>query len=414
MIESMPPSSSPRIAFLHDFRAGGAGGTDLLCFLVNSLSSVQPTTKLSILLPSNSLTSYLVDLAKRQVKGGSGTKAFSKAFDRILMSNIERLGSNVEVASYRNTAAGLANETRRCHADILFLCRRSLGCSFPIPWIGYIADLQHRRMPQWFKRIERWHRDRVFSKILTDAPAVVVNAASVVRDIEEYYPGHRARLFALPFCPPADRKLLSNASDSQVCAAYRLPPAYFMISNQFWIHKSHATAFNALRFVRDAGHDVDIVCTGGTHDYRWPKHFSNLKDLIEKNGIRNYVHILGFIPKVDQLAIMRGSLAVIQPTLFEGGPGGGCVYDAVSTRTPSIISDIPVNREVDIGVVRFFRAGSAEDLAAKMIELLVNPPQRLGEEEVFTKLSDRQKELGKLLLKIASTVTQALPDVENA
>jgi glycosyltransferase involved in cell wall biosynthesis len=187
-----------------------------------------------------------------------------------------------------------------------------------------------------------------------------------------------------------------------------------MVSNQFWIHKSHETAFMALRLVRDAGHDVHLVCTGDTSDYRWPEHFNNLKAIIEKNNLRDYVHILGLIPKGDQLAIMRGSLAVIQPTLFEGGPGGGSVYDAVSTRTPCIVSDIPVNREIDIGVVRFFTAGSAEDLAAKMADMLVNPPRKLSEEETFAKLISRQRELGSLLLDIANFVASPRSTVRDA
>jgi glycosyltransferase involved in cell wall biosynthesis len=229
---------------------------------------------------------------------------------------------------------------------------------------------------------------------------VVVNSAAVIRDIEEFYPNHHATLFALPFCPPAKREFFLNASDPDVCTTYHLPASYFMVSNQFWIHKSHETAFMALRLVRDAGYDVHLVCTGNTRDSRWPEHFSNLNAIIEKNKLGNSVYFLGVVPKGDQLAIMRGSLGLVQPTLFEGGPGGGAVYDAVSTGTPSIVSDIPVNREIDIGVVRFFVAGSAEDLASKMIDMIVNPPQLLNGEEAFERLTLRQQEFGNRLLEI--------------
>ena len=335
MTDSMQPCSVPRIALLHDFLAAGAGGTDLLCFLVSSLASVSPETCWSILVPSSGIERSFPALAKRGIKALAGMKTDPGTSDAELMTTITSSGSRVDVINYRDTAAGIAKAMRQCRAEALFLCRRSLGRSFAFPWIGYISDLQHKRMPHWFKGVERWHRDRVFSKILADAPAVVVNAAAVVQDIKEFYPNHRARLFALPFCPPLNLKRLSNASDPEVCAAYQLPASYFMISNQFWIHKSHETAFMALRLVRDAGQDVHLVCTGSTCDYRWPKHFDNLKAIIEKYNLRDYVHILGLIPKGDQLAIMRASRAVIQPTLFEGGPGGGSVHDAVSTRTPS-------------------------------------------------------------------------------
>jgi glycosyltransferase involved in cell wall biosynthesis len=397
-------NSVPRIAIYCDSLAGGAGGIDFLCFFVASLSSVSPGTSWSILIPSNSVARSFAALAKRGLRVLSGMKPYPMISNDELIDAIKSLGARVDIIDYRDTVSGLASAMRQCSAEVLFLCGKSLGRSFPFPWIGYIGDLQHKRLPHFFSKMARWHRDRLFSKLLADAPAVVVNAVAVVQDIGEFYPDHRARLFALPFCPQVNLKRFSNASDSEVRAAYHLPASYFMISNQFWIHKSHETAFMALRLVRDAGHDVHLVCTGSTHDYRWPEHFNNLKAIIEKNNLRDYVRILGLIPKGDQLAIMRGSLAVIQPTLFEGGPGGGSVYDAVSTRTPCIVSDIPVNREIDIGVVRFFAAGSAEDLAAKIVDMLVNPPQKLGEEETFAQLTSRQHELGNLLLDIANIV----------
>jgi glycosyltransferase involved in cell wall biosynthesis len=126
--------------------------------------------------------------------------------------------------------------------------------------------------------------------------------------------------------------------------------------------------------------------------------------LIEEKGLQGYIHILGLIPKRDQLEIMRESLAVVQATLFEGGPGGGSVYDAISLNVPVIASDIPVNREIDIGVVQFFKAGSTEDLAVKMIEVIRNPPKMPNEENTYARLRQRQLEYGNLLLDISSSV----------
>ncbi len=392
---------------LHDFVAAGQGGTDLLCFLISSLHSASPEESWDVLLPSKTGMPAPSAIFKRGIKRLAGTDN-GKGSEGKLVDAIMRSGVPINIIDYPDSGSGLAAVALN-RADVLFLCRKSLGRSFPLAWIGYIADLQHKRLPHWFNWIERWHRDRVMSKMLNEAPAVVVNAAAVVDDIEQYYPHHKAQLFALPFAPPADRGRFSDDSDRCVRDAYRLPAKYFIVCNQFWIHKSHETAFMALQLVRDGGHDVHLVCTGDTSDYRWPEHFSNLKALIVKLGLQDHIHILGLIPKRDQLAIMRESVAVVQPTLFEGGPGGGSVYDAVSTRTPCIVSDIPVNREIDIGDVRHFKAGSAEDLAAKMIEIFVHPPQRPSEEETFVQLKNRQKELGRILLNIAKIVAKPSP-----
>ena len=406
MTNSTGSNTVPRIALLADSLADWTGGVDFLRFCVSALNSVSPETCWPVLLPSKNRRKLLVALVKNGVKklAGLKTSGLARISTNELIGTLTISGARIEVVEYRDTLSGLVGAMRARGKEALFPCDKSLGRYFPGPWIGYIPDLQHKRLPKWFSERERLVRDKLFSKMLAEASAVVVNATTVIRDIEEFYPDHKARLFALPFCPPANLMRFSELSGGEMRTKYGLPAQYFMVSNQFWIHKSHETAFIALRQVRDAGYDVHLVCTGNTFDYRWPDHFNNLQGIIERNNLRSHIHILGMIPKSDQLAIMRESIAVIQPTLFEGGPGGGALYDAVSIGAPSIVSDIQVNREIDIGVVRFFTAGSAESLAARMIEILVDPPQILSEEDIFSQLRSRQREFGKLLLNVANWV----------
>lgn len=402
----MAHSDEAPLALLADSLAQWAGGIDFLRFCISALHSVSPETRWSVLLPNLSIRKSAVVHAKNAVKTIAGMR--TSPIPRILRSELtDALAScpaQTNLVDYRNTIQGLAGALRKCRAQALFPCSISLGRSFPLPWIAYIPDLQHKRLPHFFSARERMARDRIFLRILEDAQVVVVNAAAVVQDIEEFYPRHKARLFSLPFCPPANSLSFDKDSASRVRQTYRLPSKYFMISNQFWVHKSHETAFMALRQVRDEGHDVDLVCTGNTQDYRWPDHFGNLQALIDRNNLQDHIHILGLIPKIDQLALMHQSIAVIQPTLFEGGPGGGAVYDAISINTPSIVSDIPVNREIDIGIVHFFEAGCVDDLATQMIANLNKPPVLPSQEEICARLSGRQREYGSLLLQIAAQV----------
>jgi glycosyltransferase involved in cell wall biosynthesis len=69
---------------------------------------------------------------------------------------------------------------------------------------------------------------------------------------------------------------------------------------------------------------------------------------------------------------MRSAVALVQPSLFEGGPGGGAVFDAVSLGVSCIVSDIKVNRELNDPIVTFFNALDAASLAEEMLKAL-NP-----------------------------------------
>ena len=397
----------PHIAFMGDPLAKWGGGIDFLCFCISALTSVIPETIFLVLLPGKRTAwqtlRHLASPLKRWVKVALGKSIFhgQPPSREDLKRATSSVGASIDIVDYRNSVSGLASAMLQCDAEVLLFCAESLGVSFPLPWVGYIADLQHKRLPDWFSEKECGERDKIFNKVLMDAKVVIVNSRDVIRDIKEFYPQYTAELIALPFSPPAKSELFSSPADTQRRATYKLPQHYFLISNQFTIHKSHETAFKALRLIRDAGHDVHIVCTGDMYDYRWPEHSKSLRVLIEDNGMSDYIRFLGYIPKDDQLAIMRGAVAVVQPTLFEGGPGGGAVYDAVSSGTPSIVSDIVVNLEIDLGVVRFFKAGSPKDLAEKMADAMVNPPIRPSKSETLMQLTKRQQELGRVLLDAA-------------
>jgi glycosyltransferase involved in cell wall biosynthesis len=235
---------------------------------------------------------------------------------------------------------------------------------------------------------------------------VVLNARTVVADIEKYYPRHKAKLVAMPFCPPANARNIELDEVRAAQVKYKLPKEYFMISNQFWVHKSHDTAFLAVAKLHSVGQRVHLVCTGHTDDYRHPNHFQHLQELLQDLGIESSVHILGLIPKEEQLALMQGALAVVQPTLFEGGPGGGAIYNAISLGVPCIVSDIEVNLEIDLGNVRFFRAGSPDDLAAKMQSLILALPPVPKQEDLRTQLEKRQHEFANRILGIVEQLAE--------
>jgi glycosyltransferase involved in cell wall biosynthesis len=322
------------------------------------------------------------------------------------LDSIDSFGGELHTILYRN----LVQVLERQKYGVILPFTASPG-RFPLPWVGYIPDLQHKHHPEFFRPKECALRDRQFTRLLRDARAIVVNSVDTKLDIERFYPGYDRRIFALPFAPILNPKWLETPPE-EVVARYRLPWRYFLISNQFWAHKCHLTAFQALSLLGREHADVAMACTGSTADYRQPEHFPMLQRRIAELGLDRRIRILGRIPKHDQIQIMRRAVAVIQPTLFEGGPGGGAVYDAVSTGTPAILSDIPVNREVETDGrrIRFFRAGSAGDLAEQMRAALERRPQPLAREELCRQSEARAERLGSRLLE---AIRYAVPDGQD-
>ena len=314
------------------------------------------------------------------------------------MKNIE---GDFRVELHNGHRESIESCIRRIKPDVFFASRNLADQKYPVPWLSYIYDFQHKYYPHFFRDVECLNRDIYFATILRDAPAVIVNSDSTRKDIYKYFPYARSRIFVLPFAAAPVANWFAP-SQEDMFLKYGLPRKYFLICNQFWIHKSHSTAFEALHdlFTRKGGKEYcNIVCTGATDDFRYPKYYEELKQKIRSFGLEKRIFLLGFVPKADQIQIMRESIAVIQPTLFEGGPGGGSVYDAIALGVPAIISDIPVNREIDAEGVRFFPAGSFETLSRVMEDFAENPSKRKGKEVLIKEGQMRTTHLRQTFLE---------------
>jgi glycosyltransferase involved in cell wall biosynthesis len=202
-----------------------------------------------------------------------------------------------------------------------------------------------------------------------------------------------------------------DVSPPVVQAKYRIGSNFVMVCNHFWKHKDHATAFRAFAHLVRVDHfrDCQLVCTGDPVDFRDPHHFPKLMSLASDLGIADRLHVLGLITKSDQLALLRGCRALWQPTRYEGGPGGGACYEAIGIGTPTVLSDIQINREIAEGYVAHFSAGSPDDLVAKTVELLMDAPETPSPDEALAAGRERLKALCDQILSFLYTRAGAAP-----
>ncbi len=104
-----------------------------------------------------------------------------------------------------------------------------------------------------------------YATTLLDAKAVIVNSKTTCNDLFKYFPYTKASVFKLPFAPYTNEQIYKAAvTEDTVKIRYKLEYPYFIISNQFWLHKSHETAFEALKVLREDSRykNIELVCTG--------------------------------------------------------------------------------------------------------------------------------------------------------
>ena len=274
--------------------------------------------------------------------------------------------NNYDLIYSGSTFSSQIKAIKKISPDVVFPLMEPPPVGFNIPWVGYIYDFQHKYLPEFFTAEKIQYRNRIFAEMLTRSSHIMVNAKSVANDARHFHPESVSKIYAIPFSPCPSKLWLDLDIDAR--REYGINRPYFMISNQFWRHKDHITAFHAFARYLESGGRAMLVCTGETVDYRFPNYFFELMNLIKDLNISENVMILGHISKIDQIALMKKSIAVIQPSLFEGGPGGGAAYDAISLGIPLIASNIPVNLEIDCGDVTYFLAGNHSELCDALLD----------------------------------------------
>jgi glycosyltransferase involved in cell wall biosynthesis len=142
---------------------------------------------------------------------------------------------------------------------------------------------------------------------------------------------------------------------------------------------------------------MSVAFTGEMHDFRNSSYIRDLMARVETLGISDDCHFLGLIPKLDQIAIMRSAVAIIQPTLFEGTPGGLAISEAIGVGQRVIVSDIPVNREIQEYVDEYFPPTDARALFDAMSKLRDQPSPRPVQERLLAEGLERRRHFGRVL-----------------
>lgn len=288
----------------------------------------------------------------------------------------------------------------------VFTCWRDCGPRFSVPLLGWIPDLQYFKMPELFTEEEIKVLDGNSRRVAANATRVVLSSQAALRDFEQLAPEAVPRARTLPFVSQVPANIY-DADPGWICKEYQLPERFVYLPNQFWQHKNHRTAIEALAILKSAHPEITIACSGNTNDRRSPLHFGHLLAEVARLGLRNNFILLGWLPHGHMFQLMRQSLAVLQPSLFEGW--STTVEECKSLGKALIVSDIPIHREQRPEHALFFDPHQPEALAECLVRTYAqsNPgPDRALETEARAHLPARTRRFGNAFMEIVEEASE--------
>ena len=292
----------------------------------------------------------------------------------------------------------------------------TLGVDFPLEpvlkgvgWAGWIPDFQHLHLAHLFQEADRARRDAGIRFLGREAPVMVLSSEAAAGEYRRFFPEAQAEPFVLRFCTFFEDSWYAGDVRG-VQARHGVPGRYFLVSNQFWAHKNHETLFKALGLLRQRGVRPAVVCTGALEDYRNREHVGRLRSSLRAEGVEGQVHFLGLTPREEQIQLMRGALAVLQPSRCEGW--SPVVEDARLLGKDLVLSDLAVHREQAPAGGRYAPALAVEEWADEMArawngEGAGHTPGR--EQAARLEALDRQRLYGERALMLIHRVFGGVP-----
>jgi len=156
---------------------------------------------------------------------------------------------------------------------------------------------------------------------------------------------------------------------------YSLKKNFFYLPNQYWIHKNHHVVIQALKKIKnESNKNIFIYSSGSKEDYRHPQNFKNLFELVNKYKLhKNYIY-LGLIPFIDVLSLIYHSLAVLNPSYFEGW--SSTVEQAKAYNKRIILSKIKVHKEQNPKYAYYFEPDDYIKLSRILLKINFSKKQK--------------------------------------
>jgi glycosyltransferase involved in cell wall biosynthesis len=238
--------------------------------------------------------------------------------------------------------------------------------------VNWIPDFQHLHLPEMFSQKEIYSRNIAFRRSIQRSDLVILSSEDARRDLEQFWRknAHKARV--LRFVAQTGFKSVDLDTDlkERIIDDWGLRSPFFYLPNQFWKHKNHLIVFEALAILKARGLEPMLVCTGKMDDYRNKEHVNNLKNFLSKKNLN--VKLLGVVPFEVVEFLMQKSLAVINPSLFEGW--STTVEECKSFGKRIILSNIPVHVEQDPPNREYFDPRNAQQLS-NLLEAEMKSPR---------------------------------------
>lgn len=348
-----------KIVILASFFCGWNGGVDLISYFLKAINYKKNNYYVYIFIPNNNLISFLKKtifpvyqflrffILRQKINSYNWKyKKGSDLIEKYVLDNFKSNNINIIYTDFSNEKKNIL----KLDPDIIF---PALSDNYDkTKAIGYIFDLQHEYFPEFFSKEIIYQRRKEIDS-LSNLDFFIVNSKKTKTDLIKFHKVFKKKkILSVPFTPNIQKKFLFKKIN--ISNYYNSDNKYFIICNQFWRHKNHFLVLKVFEKYIKSGGVNNLILTGDINYIKDHNHIKKIKVSLKKKLFVDRVFYTGNIEKKYQIELLKNSIALIQPSSFEGGPGAGAINEAIALNLPIIASNIIVNKEINYRKINFF------------------------------------------------------------
>lgn len=227
--------------------------------------------------------------------------------------------------------------------------------------VNWIPDFQHLHIPEMFSKEEIIYRNRKYLETIEKSDCIILSSNNTLVDFKNFAPKHTQKAVVMHFVSYIDKSTYKENKIINIRKKYKIVGKFFYAPNQFWKHKNHGIILEAINLLKKERKNIVVIFSGYQVDKRDKTYYSRIISLIDKYKLNNNVKILGFINHSEVLQLMRYSISVINPSLFEGW--STTVEEVKSLGKNIILSNIEVHKEQNPSEAIYFDPHNPKELA---------------------------------------------------
>jgi glycosyltransferase involved in cell wall biosynthesis len=257
--------------------------------------------------------------------------------------------------------------------------------------VSVIHDLQFRHMPRFYSRAKWQWLNNCHKLTLNRCDAVVAISEVVREDILGQYGAKWSERVRTIHNPVSLERF-----DSEAEQQFTDGRPYIMCVAMDRPQKNLHTLIRAFDEIKHRFPDHLLVMAGQLRRHRPDRRekatdiatdMPAAEDLVQQLGLSDRVKVTGFVTDAELGALYRSASLFVLPSLFEGF--GMPAVEALALGTPTLLSDLPVLREVTLGGAQYVSdPRSVGELVGRIADILANVDAARPSSDLMKSLRD--------------------------